>query len=140
MLPLCNQSCKLQIGLHLGAGAHATRTTHTHTTHTQMILLLYYYRELWDVRVHRYRCESVCYYVELRLILLLVMCLSYRYGRQSTTEHNYPAPQKSLCPQGKTEQRETVMLQAIGWDMHIGIAFITVQTMEAAYNSETVRL
>lgn len=59
-------------------------------------------------------CDVFCYYVELRLILLLVMCLSYRYGRQSTPEHNYLALQKSLCPQGKTEQRETVMLLAVG--------------------------
>lgn len=53
------------------------------------------------------------------------MCLSYRYGRQSTPEHNYLALQKSLCPEGKTEQRETVMLPAVGSDMHIGVVFIT---------------
>jgi len=64
-------------------------------------------------------CLCDCY-VELCLILLLVMCLSYRYGRQSTPEHNYLALQKSLCPRGKTEQRETVMLLAAGWDIHIG--------------------
>lgn len=89
---------------------------HTHT-HTQMVLLLYYYLELWGC-VHAGAYVSVfCYYVELRLILLLVMCLSYRYGRRSTPEHNYLALQKSLCPQGKTKRRETVMSLAVGSDM-----------------------
>lgn len=72
--------------------------------------------------------------------LLLVMCLSYRYGRQSTPEHNYLALQKSLCPQGMTEQRETVMLLAVGWDMHIGIVFLTTQMIGVADISKTVRL
>lgn len=80
------------------------------------------------------------YYVELCLILLLVMCLSYRYGRQSTPEHNYLALQKSLCPQGKTEQRETVMLLAVGSDMHEGVVFITTQIMGVADSSTTLRL
>lgn len=111
-----------------------------HDTHTRMVLLLYYYLELWFVCAHWCVCECVCYYVELCLILLLVMCLSYRYGRQSTPEHNYLALQKSLCPRGKTEQRETVKLQAVGWDMHIGTVFITTQTMAAADSCETVSL
>lgn len=68
------------------------------------------------------------------------MCLSYRYGRQSTPEHNYLALQKSLCPQGKTEQRETVMLLAVGSDMHVGLVFITTQMMGVADSSTTVRL
>lgn len=113
MFALRNQNSELQTGPHLGAG--------THTTCTQMVLLLYYYPELWDVRELWCICECVCYYVELCLILPLVMCLSYRYGRRSTPEHNYLALQKSLCPQGKTKQRGTVMLQAARWDMHIGI-------------------
>lgn len=113
MFALRNQNSNLQTGPHLGVG--------THTTRTQMVLLLYYYPELWDVCELWCICECVCYYVELCLILPLVMCLSYRYGRRSTPEHNYLALQKSLCPQGKTEQRGTVMLQAAGWDMHIGI-------------------
>lgn len=109
---------------------------HTHKRYYYFIITLSYgmCARGWGV------CECVCYYVELCLILLLVMCLSYRYGRQSTPEHNYLALQKSLCPQGKTEQRETVMLQAVGWDMHIGIVFITTQMMGVADNSETVRL
>lgn len=110
----------------MGVGTHTSWTPYTHI-HTQMVLLLYYYLESWDVRARWCICECVCYYVELRLILLLVICLSYRYGRQSTPEHNYLALQKSLCPQGKTEKRETVMLQAVGWDMHIGIVFTTTQ-------------
>lgn len=105
-----------------------------------MALLLYYYLELWDVPARWCICECVCYYVELRLILLLVMCLSYRYGRQSTPEHNYLALQKSLCPQGKTDQRETVMLQAEGEDMHIGTAFVTTQTIGVADSSKSVRV
>lgn len=89
---------------------------HVHLTHIQMILLLYYYLVLWDVRVRRCICECACYYVELHLIFPLVMCLSHRYGRQSTPEHNYLALQKSPYPQGKTEQRETVMAQAVRWE------------------------
>lgn len=99
---------------------------HVHT-HTQMVLLLYYYLELWDVHASWCICEYVCYYVELRLILQLVMCLSYRYGRWSTPEHNYLALQKSLCPQGKTKQREMVMLHAVGWDMDVG--FVVTEWM-----------
>lgn len=64
-------------------------------------------------------CKCVCYYVELRLILLLVMCISHRYGRQSTPEHNYLALEKRPHPQGKTGQRETVMVQTAGWDLHV---------------------
>lgn len=92
-----------------------------------MVVLLYYYLELWDVHASWCICEYVCYYVELRLILLLVMCLSYRYGRQSTPEHNYLALQKSLCPQGMTKQREMVMLHAVGWNMHIGVVLTTAR-------------
>ena len=68
------------------------------------------------------------------------MCLSYRYGRQSTPEHNYLALQKRLYPQGKTEQRETVMILAVGSDMHVGLAFITTQMMGVADSRITVRL
>lgn len=93
-----------------------TYTACTPHTHIQMILLLYYYLVLWDVRVRRCICECACYYVELHLIFPLVMCLSHRYGRQSTPEHNYLALQKSPYPQGKTEQRETVMAQAVRWE------------------------
>lgn len=89
-------------------------TACTPHTHIQMILLPYYYLVLWDVRVRRCICECACYYVELHLILPLVMCLSHRYGRQSTPEHNYLALQKSPYPQGKTERRETVMARAVG--------------------------
>lgn len=39
-----------------------------------------------------------------------VACLSCRYGRQSTPEHNYLALQKSPCPQGKMVQRGTVIV------------------------------
>lgn len=98
----------------LGSGHPYTACT-PHT-HLQMILLLYYYLVLWDVRVRRCICECTGYYVELHLILPLVMCLSHRYGRQSTPEHNYLALQKSPYPQGKTKQRETVMAQAVRWE------------------------
>lgn len=73
------------------------------------------------------------------MILLLVMCLSYRYGGQSTPKHNYLALQKSLCPQGKTEQRETVMLLAVGWDMHVDVVCITAKMMRAADSDKTVK-
>jgi len=87
----------------------------------------------------RFLCECVCYYVELCQILLLVLCPSYRYGRQSTPEHNYLALQKSLCPQGKTEQRATVMFLAVGWGMQIGIVFLTTQMRGVADGSKTVK-
>lgn len=62
-------------------------------------------------RVLRRRCirECVCHYLELCLIWPLVTCLSRRYGRRSTPEHNYLALQKSPCPRGRMEQRGTVM-------------------------------
>lgn len=121
----------------LGSGCPChMHNTHTHKWYYYFIITLSYgmCAHGWCV------CECVCYYVELCLILLLVMCLSYRYGRQSTPEHNYLALQKSLCPQGKTEQRETVMFQAVGQDMHIGIVFITTQMMGVSDSSKTVRL
>ena len=82
----------------------------------------------------------LCYYVELCLILLLVMCLSYRYGRRSTPEHNYLALQKSLCPQGKTKPRETVMLLAVGSDVLVRVVFVTTRGMGVADSSITVTL
>lgn len=93
--------------------------------HTQMLLLLYYYFELCVCEcVSTGACVCVfCYYVELCLILRLVMCLSYRYGRRSTPQHNYLALQKSPCPQGKTERRETVMLLAVGRDQRGDVVF-----------------
>lgn len=70
------------------------------------------------------------------MILLLVMCLSYRYGGQSTPEHNYLPLQKSLCPQGKTKQRETVMAER--WDIHAGVVFI-IKLIRVVDNNKTVK-
>lgn len=87
--------------------------THTHTNYVIAVLLP---RVMGCACVRHCICECACYYVELHLIFPLVMCLSHRYGRQSTPEHNYLALQKSPYPQGKTERRETVMARAVRWE------------------------
>lgn len=76
---------------------------HTHTQMSVIALLLARVLRRWRI------CECVCHYLELCLIWPLVTCLSRRYGRRSTPEHNYLALQKSPCPRGRMEQSGTVM-------------------------------
>ena len=109
--------------------------THTHKRYYYFIITLSYGVCARAAAAH---VSVLCYYVELCLILLLVMCLSYRYGRRSTPEHNYLALQKSPRPQGKTKPRETVMLLAAGSDVLLHVVFVTTRMMGVADRSTTV--